>query len=207
MFKAGYSSAIHKHYDDMSFTLFYYNQDIFIDPGIINYQYNDSINMSMKDVTSHNMFYIEGGNYTLNKKSHIKYAQQYDDKIEIMGTNNDYKNVHLTRKMIIKNRNIIISDFGLALEPQIFCQSFHLSPWVTIKDINNGFLLLKLKNGIIIKLKQKLEADEVFKFKGEDVVNSIMSVGINKYIPTETVIFRWKNIKKIEISTHISIIH
>src|SRR5699024_4387573 len=78
-FICGYGSSTHKHKDDLSFTLYYNGNDIFVDSGKYNNSPREKTKQYMLSSFSHNTLAIEGKTYE------IKEPQENRNKLKITG--------------------------------------------------------------------------------------------------------------------------
>lgn len=113
-FKSGKSYNNHKHADDLSLTYSYKEDDVFVDCGTYTYQQGNFRNYFLS-AKAHNGLLIDGKSYNFLSKEFDKVSMLFydnnDDYIYVVGKNDLYDKVCITRHLIItKEKAIIIYD-------------------------------------------------------------------------------------------------
>lgn len=158
-FIAGYSTLTHKHYDDLSFTLFHNGDDIFIDSGKHSYG-GSTIRRYIRSIAAHNTIGINNKNYSLldpldaiNKICITDFTSNYLYDF-IKGINLGYKDVTITRSLVhIKSDTILVLDKISGIKENVISQTFNLAPEVTIINKDKNCTVLK-SNNTTIKIEQ-----------------------------------------------------
>ncbi|EWG10242.1 heparinase II/III family protein [Cytobacillus firmus] len=149
--KSGYTNLSHKHFDDLSFTVFYDNKDILIDCGKYNYVPNDKFRNYLKSVLAHNTISLNQSNYPLNNPAKTgihEYKLQTEFEYVIM-YNYLYNKIKLVRYFIyIKPNLIIIIDKAnnSAKQINLFNQSFNINGDFSVADLSEYRTLFTAKN-------------------------------------------------------------
>lgn len=188
-FICGYGSKTHKHFDDLSFNLFYNGKDIFVDSGKYNYVKSDKIRQYVLSPIAHNTLAIDGKEYKLGD------PLVYRDKIKItgyhktlhyeliQGENKAYNGAKLKRTLIFfKPDVIIIFDQAVSDEDQKFLQLYNLAPHIEILETKDNYA--KIKSGAdIIEIEQLLGTSSVTSFQADRTEpRAIMSERFNELI-------------------------
>ena len=194
-FICGYFKKTHKHYDDLSFNLYYKGEDIFIDSGSFGYGRGKE-RAYMQSAASHNTFMANQKNYTLlsgdelYKKVKINsfLSNKYYDVVE--GKNCSYENISLERTLVFfKPDIVIILDKAISKNNNLYSQIFNLSPQIKITNINNSECELKGKN-IKVKIKQILSvSNSRIHIANRELPKAVISEKTGKLIDTNQVEF------------------
>ncbi|WP_018591679.1 heparinase II/III domain-containing protein [Terrisporobacter glycolicus] len=186
-FICGYSSTIHKHYDDLSFTLYYGGKDIFVDSG--HFGYGDTKERRyLTSQKAHNTFLIENESYALVEKEDsfkkIKITDFVTNKYYSMvkGKNTSYNDTKLYRTLILFKPNIIfIYDKGVSKSEKEYTQLYNVAPKnnVTQLDsrtciINDNVEIIQINNEFTSKYysSNKEEPVAVICEKSETLTNT-----------------------------------
>lgn len=132
-FICGYSSKIHKHYDDLSFTLYYGGKDIFVDSG--HFGYGDTKERRyLISQKAHNTFLIDESYTMVDKKYSFEKIKITDFTTNehyalVKGKNTSYNDTQLYRTIILFKPNIIfIYDKGVSQSEKEYTQLYNLAP-------------------------------------------------------------------------------
>ena len=149
-FTCGYGSKTHKHYDDLSFNLFWKGRDIFIDSGRYNYDTKNKYRSYVVSPLAHNTIAIEGLTYQLgtplNAQNRITITD-FDNNPTynlIKGKNLNYKGKEIYRTLIfLKPDIIIVFDKILSSSNNKGLQLFNLAPHAEIKKVKDKSVIIK----------------------------------------------------------------
>ena len=203
-FICGYGNKTHKHLDDLSFTLYYKSDDIFVDSGKYNYDRKDPIRKYMLSPLAHNTLTIEGDSYKIetdradHRKIGIANFTSNDKYDFIKGINYSYENSRLERSLLfIKPSLLIILDKFEGANEKKYLQNFNLSPQVKIIDHNGNKITLKSKNSQI-QIEQLAGFQKLSKYYGEKEKNrAIISEKFSRIINTKQLEFSKQSKKGI----------
>lgn len=140
-FICGYSSKVHKHYDDLSFTLYYGGKDIFIDSGYFGYG-DTKERRYLISQSAHNTFLINEKYYLVDNKESFKKIKITDFTSNkhyslVKGQNTSYKDTQLYRTIILFKPDIIfIYDKGDSKSEKEYSQLFNLDSKVKVRSLD-----------------------------------------------------------------------
>lgn len=199
---AGYSTTTHKHYDDLSIILSYFNDEILVDPGKFEYSRTD-IRRYVLSARAHSCPRIEGINY--EKPKNNKYTNQigfnrvyYNSQLSVLDAHiSSFANGSKIQRIVTKSRKqgwIAIIDKYEGTDCRFYKQNFNLNDDVKINYASNEQVELESAEGHRIVIRQW----------GDDLVTEIIEGGINpvqavntprpgRYIPTKQVCFSNKS--------------
>ena len=189
-FISGYSSITHKHFDDLSFNLFYKGKDFFVDPGKFSYSKHPYRNY-VKSYKGHSGVFINNKNYVisddnrLNKKAYTDHHFENDKYILIKGKNNSYNEGEISRTIIfIKSEQVtIILDEVLAHEKINVLHNFNLHHKVeTIKMDENSYKLVSGDVSIVLTQHDAQDFTRVLGDKENKPYKAINSVIFNEVV-------------------------
>ncbi len=171
-FVCGYGTTTHKHYDDLSFTLFYKGKDIFVDSG--KYGYGKSkLRSYVVSPSAHNTLCLKDKRYVLDKTNDdFKkiYTSSFltNDKVDIVkGINKGYEGVTLERTLIfIKPEILIVVDKYNNDSTNTISQLFNLAPEINIVETSNKKVILKSGHERI-EIEQLLAPGELAVHQGD----------------------------------------
>lgn len=151
----------HKHADDLSFTLFAKNKDIFVDSGTYTYEKGDMRKFFISAL-AHNTVIVDDQNYPLkcwggsednllekpkdgqdyqiwgdkNDTGIIDYGEK-EDYYYVVGKNDMYDGVNITRTLYyLRSGDIIIIDDIQSYDIHKYSQYYHLSPKINARKID-----------------------------------------------------------------------
>lgn len=159
-FICGYSSKIHKHYDDLSFTLYHGGKDVFVDSG--HFGYGDTKERRyLISQKAHNTFLIEESYTLIDKKDSFEKIKitdfttnKYYDMVK--GKNISYNDTELYRTIIFFKPNIIfIYDKGVSQLEKEYTQLYNLAPQSNTTQLDEKTWLIN-DNVEIIQINQEL---------------------------------------------------
>lgn len=154
-FIAGYSTLTHKHYDDLSFTLFTGGEDIFVDSGKHSYG-GSPIRRYMRSSIAHNTISINNRNYSLpdplSANESIKITDFTTNKLYsfVKGINLGYKDTKITRSILfINSGTIILLDKIKSNRNVNISQNFNLAPHIKKVQGDKNKISIKTSNNLI----------------------------------------------------------
>lgn len=165
-FVCGYGTTTHKHYDDLSFTLFYKGKDIFVDSG--KYGYGKSkLRSYVVSPSAHNTLCLKDKRYVLDKTNDdFKkiYTSSFltNNKVDIVkGINTGYEGVKLERTLIfIKPDILIVIDYFNSSTTNNIAQIFNLAPEINIVETSNKKVTVKSEDKLI-EIEQLIPTGEL----------------------------------------------
>ncbi|WP_404329949.1 heparinase II/III family protein [Mesobacillus maritimus] len=189
-FVCGYGTTAHKHYDDLSFTLFYKGKDIFVDSG--KYGYGSSkVRSYVVSPSAHNTLFIKNKRYNLDKidndfKNIYTSSFLTTNRVDMVkGINMGYDGVKLERTLIFIKPNIlvILDSFNNETSNPI-SQLFNLAPHIEILDYKNERAKIK-SDDEIIEIEQILPEGSFEVHNGsEEVPKAVIAKQFGKVIKT-----------------------
>lgn len=201
-FISGYSSITHKHFDDLSFNLFYKGKDLLVDPGKYSYSKHPYRNY-VKSYKGHSGVFINNENYEisdenrLNKHVYTEHHFENEKYILIKGRNSSYSEGDISRTIIfIKAEQVtIILDEVIAFEKISVLHNFNLHHKVEPIKMNDSSY--KLVSGNVSLVLTQHDGDSFTKVVGDKNTKpykAINSVVFNEVIETTQL----KNTEDIE---------
>ena len=200
-FKAGFSSRVHKHKDDLSVCWYCKGHDILIDSGMYSYMYGDKIKNHMESVKSHNAPGVLSKTYTIaannGERAKIVRTENFDKYFYVFAYSKLYDDITIHRHLYyIKTKDIlIIRDEFFSKKKHVFKQYFNLSQDIYLDDnkelrlINSNIVLNVLGNDN--KINEKID-------------DSYLSTGFGSYKNKKT-LTRSKMMKSGNITTLLSL--
>lgn len=138
-FRAGFLTTIHKHADDLSFTLFAKGKDIFVDSGVYTYE-NGDFKDFFSSAQAHNTVVVDDHTYPFREGTNedtgiLDYGEE-EDYYYVVGKNDMYNGVNITRSFyFLKNGDVVIIDDIQSPEIHNYSQYYQLGPKITVDDI------------------------------------------------------------------------
>lgn len=137
----------HKHYDDLSFTLFSKGKDIFVDSGYLNFEKGVTRDFFISAL-AHNSVIVDNQSYMVPRRDilvHwkdnintgiIDYGEE-KNYCYVVGKNDMNDGVNITRSLYyLKSGDIVIFDDIQSHDIHTYSQYYHLDPEININDIN-----------------------------------------------------------------------
>lgn len=172
-FICGYSSKIHKHYDDLSFTLYYGGKDIFVDSG--HFGYGDTKERRyLTSQKAHNTFLIEESYVLVDKEDSFKKIKITDFVTNkyysmVKGKNTSYNDTELYRTIILFKPNIIfIYDKGISKSEKEYTQLYNLAPKSNVIELDKTTCIIN-DNVEIIQINNEFNSKYYSSNKEEPV--------------------------------------
>lgn len=142
-FKSGYFSKTHKHYDDLSVTLFMSGQELLSDSGKYSYASKDPIRQHIISPQAHNTIGLPGKTYQLldpiNEQSKLKLTGYRTNKDYIFssGINRLYDGVNLIRYNILTKDDLyIVVDRMVSKNVEAVQQNFNINENAIINKVD-----------------------------------------------------------------------
>ena len=166
-FICGYASLVNKHYDDLSFTLFYNGKDIFIDSGKMAGIREEKCYMESPlahntiTILDQDKYHRPSPSESLNKITITSFSNNQIYSY-VKGINKCYKNVQVERSIIFFKPDIFViidKAYSLNGEAYTFLQNFNLDPHITVTDLAENVAKLQSEDDRII-VKQNLSVDK-----------------------------------------------
>lgn len=199
--KAGYTTRVHKHQDDLSICLYSKGYDIFVDSGMFNFMPNDKYKDYMESIPAHSTVGIKGRSYSIANGNDEKFkiqkclsTQHYDYALASASVYEDaaiYRHVYYLRK---DNIILIRDEFFSNMEHE-YVQYFHLSNAVTIMDNNAQRIKLAIGGSgydAVIRQFQPIDALNILEGEKTEPL-SILSTGFGSYEETKTLMYSKKD--------------
>lgn len=173
-FKSGYFSKTHKHYDDLSITLYMDGEEILSDSGKYSYATKDPIRQHIISPQAHNTISLPGKKYKLidpiNEQTKLKLTGYRTNKDYIFssGINRLYDGINLIRYNILTKDNLyIVVDRMVSKNVEAVQQNFNINEDAVINQIDE--LTYEILMG-----------DEVFILKSIERFNTTVTSNIEK---------------------------
>lgn len=176
-FICGFGTLTHKHYDDLSFTLVYKGEDIFVDSGGYGYGRSPERNYMLSPL-AHNTItvagrkrYVQSVEYEKNKIASLASSSDeiaitaFKDNVVysyVKGINAGYENIQIERSILfIKPDILIVIDkaFSMNNKKYTFLQNFNLDPCVIVNRIDKDEAELQSGESKII-VKQNFSVND-----------------------------------------------
>lgn len=195
-FICGFSTATHKHPDDLSVLINYKNQDFFVDSGKFNYSRSPGRSY-VASLGAHSSYQL-GQNYTRSHENRITQKIKTDFYADtsqytiVSGIHNGYRESSLRRTVYyIKKFNIVfIEDKGHSNKNQQWINRFNLSEKVEIEEVSKDTIKIKKENAFIelVNLSgHPLEVNTKTKVKG--ISQPFIARKVNQKLATKQLLF------------------
>ena len=194
--KAGYSTRIHKHKDDLSLCLYSKGMDIFVDSGMCGYMPRDSLRDYMESIPAHTALGIRNKTYSIASGNgdafviqRVTKGTQYD---YALASSNVYDKTFIYRHIYyLRNRDIIVIRDEIHSEiEQSYAQYFNLSNYVVpvlTTDEERRTELYMSNTSYVTVIRQMLPVDEFNILEGgETDPPSYISTGFGNYEDSRT---------------------
>ena len=201
MLRSGFNCLTHKHRDELSVVWWAKGRDILIDPGMYNYVSGDVIRAYMNGVSAHSTVSVDNKDYALppeNIDNLITRAGMLENMLEngrhrFRAYNNLYDGVNIERSLINFDENtLIIIDNIVSGDIHEYTQIFHLAENIDVQSSQPEEAVAKVSEEWNLSVRQLIAADSVKVVRGQNSENSEMSLrstGLNKAIPTSSILF------------------
>ncbi len=195
--KAGYTTRVHKHQDDLSICLYSKGYDIFVDSGMYSFMPKDKYKDYMESIPAHSTVGIKGRSYSIANGNGEKFkiqkcfsTQHYD---YALASSRVYEDAAIYRHIYyLRNCNIIlIHDEFISNEEHEYVQYFHLSNAVTITENNTRRINLTIGDSgydAVIRQLQPIDAFNILEGEKTEPI-SILSTGFGSFEETKTLMY------------------
>lgn len=196
--KSGYVGGMaHKHEDDLSFVLFALGKDIFLDPGMYNYEKTDPYRKYFVSANAHNTIIVDDQSFSTSlindSRSGIVSWKDDGDLQEITVFNNLYASSSIQRTIYyIKPGIIILFDNIQSLESHKYSQLFQLNEDIIVDEIDQQHVELSWDSGQkTVNVYQLFGAPTLVIHKGSKKIPGygLLSRNINEVTETSTLEF------------------
>ncbi|SFK18369.1 Heparinase II/III N-terminus [Halobacillus dabanensis] len=193
-FVSGYETITHKHFDDLSISLFYNGSDILVDSG--KYSYGKSkIRGYVKSPNAHSILSLRNKRYKLDEskgqKTIATSSFMTNNRLDIVkGHNNAYPGVKLERTVLFfKPHIVVIVDEIDSDKQRDFSQLFNLAPNIEILEQSPRKVKLKSDKDLI-EMEQYTPYDELLIHEGNlDEPRALIAEKFGKVIETKQLEF------------------
>jgi hypothetical protein len=194
-FICGYGTTTHKHYDDLSFSLYYNGNDVFIDSGKYGYG-RSKMRSYVRSALAHNTITIEGEKYPLldpfeamDTITITDFSHNYFYNL-VKGKNDAYNGVKISRTLLfIKPDIVFIFDSVDSEKEHKYLQNFNLAPHISIVNVRNDLVNIETENDKI-EIEQLLGSDDVNIYQGDtDTPRAVISEKTGKVTKTTQIEF------------------
>lgn len=193
---ASSQTIIHKHQDNLSFTLWADGIEWLIDPGFISHEYEETINCYLRGASGHNSLVLTHREYSIEPgvASISGTNNKKDNKFELKGHHSSYKKVMVKRNIdgMFGIGDIHFTDSvegATELEAELL---FHCGEGVNV-SIDNNVLVLShkaTKVNILITLPKNSNAKLYNGYCEGEKVYGWVGQGFNKYEPINSIVCR-----------------
>lgn len=209
-FVCGNYKKTHKHYDDLSFTLYSAGEDIFVDSGSFGYGRGKE-RRYVQSPMAHNTFMIKNTKYNLLESNEIYKKVRITDFTSnkfyqyVKGKNHSYEGIKLCRSIVLFNPDIIVLlDRAESDSINDYTQVFNIAKGLKVENLSEFGCNLTNSN-ITVNINQINTADEYSYHKGnKDLPRAVISEKTGTLTEISQVEFNKKGSKE-ELLTIISI--
>jgi len=154
-FKCGWSNSSHKHADETSITLRYSHQDVFVDPGFHDYDWQGLLRPYLCSPRAHCGVYPEtvldmDMRTYLNTVSQARLEKDFIINNQGFSVSGSYyvrdTNSTVRRQVSGSDDNIVIADSWYSEKPQNMYSQFPLHPDATIVSIDERNIVIEIGN-------------------------------------------------------------
>src|SRR5699024_5705249 len=165
-FITGYSSRVHKHFDDLSITLNYDKEDIFVDAVKFNYS-SSPLRRYVRSAKAHSAPIFPEIKYTRSKENRFTREVRttgyyhFKDYSIVTGVNESFEGSASIERTVIMLNNydlIILVDKSKSINNSEIIQNFNLDEKVKIKIEDENNIVLN-KNDVKISIEQFADSE------------------------------------------------
>jgi hypothetical protein len=190
--KSGSRNPVHKQDDDLSFMIYYNNNEIFTDAGKFNYDNNSIYRKYALSPEGHNSISIKEERYyaskNLDKIELLELVEDEEDYLWLRGQNSAYLNSIIDRNFIYIKPNIfLIIDRGDSDHEKTYSQHYLFTPNIKIISYNeSGISMISDDRNVKVELRQYEEVDDVNLYEADEFLDQdtkttyITTIQINK---------------------------
>lgn len=196
-FITGYSSRVHKHFDDLSITLNYNREDIFVDAGKFNYS-SSPLRRYVRSAKAHSAPIFSDVKYTRSKENRFtrevrtKGYYHFNDYSIVSGINESFEgdsSIERTVIMLNKYDLIILVDKTKSISSNEIIQNFNLDEGVVVAVEKDGTVVLK-KNEVQVNIKQFVDTTPTIIDGSKEKVIGKNTIGFGKVIDTHQIQYK-----------------
>jgi len=214
-FKAGYSSLVHKHKDDLALCFVTKGVNVFIDPGMGTK--GDLAHEYLQSAFAHCGVIVDNSSYTLEKNMSHKvglFGSRFKQQSNLTiagGYNNMYEGVYIDRTIMYVHEHefYIIDDIYSETEHK-YAQNYHLSNEVEVIACAPGFASIKLTDSewnVCIVQHEPADGSVTCSGKTNEISTmSLQGISRDKYIDTTSLRFE-KSGKNVRFITAVRVVH
>lgn len=193
--KAGFSTRVHKHSDDLSICLYSKGHDIFVDPGMTSFMPGDPTKNYMESLPAHNTVCIKDVPYQVGSGNgwafKIQKVQHRDGYDYAMASSRGYTGTAIYRHLYYLRQMdvVVIHDDCISEIPQTYAQYFHLSADMILpEEMDRRSMSMMIKEEpYTVTLQQVCPIEKLNILSGEETQPmSLMSIGFNRYLDSKT---------------------
>ncbi|WP_409299340.1 alginate lyase family protein [Peribacillus sp. SCS-26] len=210
VFLASFHSRIHKHHDDLSFTLFAHGIPLLIDAGKYNYNYSSKERQYVVSSRAHNSVIVDGSNTDISRgnieKSGITDYFISEEVSFVCGVHFLYPGVIHERCIVFlsKMNQVFIFDNLRGKKEHTFEQIFNLSSFLKCSYEGNG-MYSGMRNGKkLISIQSLLNNKHHTFFGSKEPMAGWNSLSYSKVSPNYQVVYKAKGFNT-KFATHINL--
>lgn len=194
-FKSGYfGGTAHKHEDDLSFVLYALDKDIFIDPGMYNYESSNPYRQYFVSANAHNTLVVDGQSFATSlideNRTGILRWEQTDNYSVVTAFSDLYSGVSIERSLyFIKPGVVLVFDNIQAQNSHTYSQLFQLNEDIIVNQINKDYIELNWdSDGKKVSVYQLADKPNLLVHQGNADIPGygLISRDINKVNTTNT---------------------
>lgn len=206
VFKCNNFKGPHFHNDHLSFTIFAYNTDWFVDPGYYSYNEKDPFRVYFRSGLSHSGVVVNGkGSNATEKKTDIQvgFNQEWVRSGRLFEGGSHERTFHK-----INNDNFFIEDKIQLEQGGEIEQLFQIHPSIRIHKISKGMIELENEEGVICRITQLHTIGNWKVVKGQETpyIQGWYTEKFGKKTPTYTLKYVVKGTKEVRLKTSIRFI-
>lgn len=168
-FKSGFLFDVHKHADDLSFTMFAGGKDIFVDSGNFSYEPGE-FRYYFISAMAHNTILVDDGGYQIKNRNNAKTGiidfGTGENYSYVVGKNDLFNGVNITRSLYyLTTGDIVIVDNIQSKDVHKFSQYYHLGSDVNLKNT----IVESRDNNTIVKITDDDVEIEIYQMGNCDI--------------------------------------
>ncbi|WP_409295033.1 alginate lyase family protein [Peribacillus sp. SCS-26] len=210
VFLASFHSRVHKHHDDLSFTLFAHGIPLLIDAGKYNYNYSSKERQYVVSSRAHNSVVVDGSNTDISRgnieKSGITDYFISEEVSFVCGVHFLYPGVIHQRSIVFLNKmnQVFIFDNLQGNKDHSFEQIFNLSSALNCSHEGKGIYLGSLNGKTVISIQSLLDRQHNVFFGSKEPMAGWNSVAYAKVNPNNQVVYKAIG-SNTKFATHINL--
>jgi len=212
-FCCAFHSRVHKHHDDLSFTLFFAGIPLFMDSGKHSYNYKSLERQYIVSARAHNSVIVDNENSQTIRlnigKSGITSFYRDEHLSFSSGCHCLYPGVVHSRLILyLKPSDILILDSIEGYKNHTFDQNFVINPIIEVEQHGNKFTG-RMNNGDVFIIYPIYHSNltNIIKIRGsEDPIDGWVSLEYNNLVPATAIRFTNEG-KSAHMATHIKLLN